>query len=174
MPTVTDTIEIAKVSQYLATVDAHKRGLLYNGSLNPNLPVILWVERKIIEKINDEDPTYTDLQVCADYLYSLCGAYALKAQDIISGGGGGSITPVTPVGFGEYLIPITSSDFANATDYNNPDIVGKNLVIFWNDINRYLIPVTEWNYTVTGFEILIDGFDATSNDYTLFIYIINP
>jgi len=113
---------------------------------------------------------YSDeLYSAANYLLHLCGSYALTAQAIISGGGGGTGTIVNPTS--PYLIPITSADFANATDYNDPRIVGRNLAIFWNDIPRYLNP-NEFIYTSTGIEITVPGFDATANDYTLFIYII--
>lgn len=111
------------------------------------------------------------LQSTSNYLYYLCGKYALMALAIINGGGGVVGTVVQPNA--PYLIPITGADFATATEYNNPAIVGRNLAIFWNDVPRYLFP-NEFEYTTTGINITIPGFDATANPgYQLFIYIIN-
>lgn len=78
-----------------------------------------------------------------------------------------------------YLIPITNEDFLtadeppvpHATIYLNSSLDGKALAIFWNDVPRYLTP-TEWQHVPGGIEILVPGFDATANAYSLFIYII--
>lgn len=83
-----------------------------------------------------------------------------------------------------YLSPfikqITSADFTDATHYDDPDIVfgSPNPVVkvFWNDVPRFIYDGTdgtplEWEYTATGINILIPGFDATSNDYNFMIFI---
>jgi len=81
----------------------------------------------------------------------------------------GSSTPEGPVS--GYLIPITSANFTGANSVNLPAIVGKDLAIYFNDINRYLLE-SEWEATGTGINILFPGFDASANSYQLFIYII--
>lgn len=173
MPTVPEIIEIAKGSQYLAADYTDKNSIIYNGSKTTKiLSSNIYRIRKSVEWMYNLSPNYTGLQGVANYLLSLCGMFGLTAQAIISSGGG-TVTPGTPGIIQPYLIPITSADFANATEYNNPEIVGKNLAIFWNDIPRYIYSPSEWVNTATGINILIGGFDATINDYTLYIYIIN-
>lgn len=75
-----------------------------------------------------------------------------------------------------YLTAIASDDFlldgvADATHADNPGWVGKQLAIFWNNIPRYLEP-DEWELTPTGINILVPGFDATANTYSMYVYII--
>ena len=169
MPTIPEIIDIAKLSQALANLDNGRSGL-FGQRPDPLLPMKLYMERKAVEWCYDLDNTDSSLTETSNYLYSLCGRYGLTAQAIINGGTGGGavVRPNSP-----YLIPITSADFASATAYNDPRIVGRNLAIFWNDIPRYIYAPTEFEYTTTGINILIDGFDATVNNYTLYIYIIN-
>ena len=91
-----------------------------------------------------------------------------------SGSGGGSVIPINPTEPFVYLIPITGADFSDATNYNDTRIVGKQLQIFWNDINRYL-EADEFENTSTGINILVPGFDASAKPtYSLVIYIVNP
>ena len=94
MPNVADTIQIAKYSSLLASLDLDK-GNANNPALVPNLPDILTIEGGILEWLNDIDPSNDDLTKVANYVYSLCGSYGLTAQAIISGGGG-SVTPGQP------------------------------------------------------------------------------
>lgn len=95
MPNVADTIQIAKYSSLLASLDLEK-GNTNNPALVPNLPDILTIEGGILQWLNDIDPSNADLTKVANYVYSLCGSYGLTAQAIISGGGGGSVTPGQP------------------------------------------------------------------------------
>lgn len=115
------------------------------------------------------NPLDTDYQLRnnANYLYNLCNKYAAEAKGIYYGSGE-IINPSQPFAG---LIRITSINFANATEYNNQNIVGRDIQVFWNDISRYLVPNTEWQFTTTGIKILVDGFDAQTSDYTLYIYI---
>jgi len=91
MPNVADTIQIAKYSSLLASLDLEK-GSTNNPALVPNLPDILTIEGGILQWLNDIDPSNADLTKVANYVYSLCGSYGLTAQAIISGGGGFSNT----------------------------------------------------------------------------------
>jgi len=94
MLNVADTIQIAKYSSLLASLDLEK-GSTNNPALVPNLPDILTIEGGILQWLNDIDPSNADLTKVANYVYSLCGSYGLTAQAIISGGGG-SVTPGQP------------------------------------------------------------------------------
>lgn len=52
------------------------------------------------------------------------------------------------------------------------DSLSNSLSIFWNDINRYIYEADgEWQYVTGGIEILLPGFDATTNNYHLEIVI---
>ncbi len=115
--------------------------------------------------------TDNQLRSLGNYLIWLCGRFGQQAR---SGSAGGSVIPIPPTTPFVYLIPITGADFADATNYDDTRIVGKQLSIFWNDINRYLF-TNEFTVTATGIDILVPGFDAITNPtYELFIYIINP
>lgn len=93
MPTVPQIIEIAKISQYLSAQDVSK-GALFGPRISPSTPIVLYCERKAVEWLYDLDPTADSLTLTANYLYSLCRGYNLKAQSIT--GGGGSIVPPVP------------------------------------------------------------------------------
>jgi len=111
------------------------------------------------------------LRGLGNYLIWLCGIFGQQAR---SGSAGGSVIPIPPTTPFVYLIPITGADFEDATNYNDTRIVGKQLQIFWNDINRYLLS-SEYSGTSTGVNILVPGFDATANPtYELLISIVNP
>jgi len=179
MPTPAEVYDLLPVAQYLASDYVAKKKFQFGKTFDDRLPIFLFVEGKIFRKIYSLDPTYSGLQVAADYLYEAMGRFGLGASYVITNGGGGSIAPISPLSpfvMGKYLVEVNGGvpDFANATDYDDPDIAGKNLVVFWNDIPRFLIPGTEWAYTLTGIRILIGGFDATVNNYNFKIFIKNP
>lgn len=157
--TVAEKIEIAQASQFLAANDIAKGGL-YGGGISARLPRLLYMIRKNVERLYGLDPSDSTLTKTSNYMYSLCAPFSLRAQAIL--GGGGTIASVVPVSATSvFPIYITQANFTTATDYNDTRIVGQNLMIFYNEINRYLIPGTEWSYTATGVSITLPGFDAT-------------
>lgn len=166
MPTVANTINIMKVSQYLASAKVAK-GALYGPKEDPRFPLMLYTERRFLEKIYDYDNNYTDIQVVSDYCYALCWAYAAQAEYILSIASGGSVSPVTPAQ--AFPIYITEADFTTDTFYPNTRIFGNPIIIFLNEINRYLIPNTEFTVDATGVTITLAGFDATLYTYNLVI-----
>lgn len=92
---VSDIIAIARISQYLAQDDALK-GSLFGKRVAPKTPLVLYAERKAVEWMYNLDPSDDTLRLTANYLYSLCRGYNLKARGILDSGGGGSISPVNP------------------------------------------------------------------------------
>lgn len=93
---ISDIIGVAKISQYLAQNDVQK-GSLFGARVAPLTPKVLYVTRKSLEYIYDLDPADSSLRLCANYLYSLCRGYNLKAQGILNGSsGGGTISPINP------------------------------------------------------------------------------
>lgn len=93
MPTPSETITIAEISQYLCVNDLDKKGL-YAGGVDLQLPRKIYMIRKNLEWLYDQDPDDETLQGTANYLYALCGKYALAAQNI--SGSGGSVAPISP------------------------------------------------------------------------------
>jgi hypothetical protein len=174
-PTVPEIIDIAAVSQMLAANAIYKRGL-FGGGIDRRLPRLLYMERSAVEYIYGLDPTEENLRNTANYVYALCGEFGLRASYLINSSTGGSVAGITDSSSSQEVwnnIVVTSADFADATNYNNSDLVGVAVRIFANDINqRYLIQGTEWNYTANGIEILIDGFDSTAYDYTFNIWYV--
>lgn len=95
MYSVSQIINIAKISEYLARLDEQK-GNLFGQRVSPYTSMALYMERKAVEYYYDNDPGNSTLNQTAWYLYSLCRGYNLRANSILSGGGGGSISPITP------------------------------------------------------------------------------
>lgn len=93
--TINDIISIAKISQYLATMDVTK-GALFGRRIAPETPQILYNERKAVEWMYGNNPGNDSLPMSANYLYSLCRGYNLQAQAILGASTGGSVAPVTP------------------------------------------------------------------------------
>jgi len=121
--------------------------------------------------------TAQSLRSLRNYLIWLIGKYGQQAEFISQGAGGGSVIPSGSAGFNFlYLIPITAADFTDATTYNDTRIPGKQLKVYWNNINRFLLS-SEFSQPVTGgITILIDGFDAqgANSDAEFDIFIVNP
>lgn len=164
MYTVSDILEQARVAEYLAQVQLNSDNL-FSGTLDKRLPKMIYTERLSVQWAYNRNPNDSSLTATVNYLIWIMGRFRLMAIGIISGGsGGGIITPIQPPIVNEkYLIPISGADFATATAYNNPYIVGKNLQIFYNDINRYL-EAGEFTITSTGIIINLPDFDATSTN----------
>ena len=64
-----------------------------------------------------------------------------------------------------------SADFTDETKLDDPRLVGKQLAIFHNGINRFLEDA-EWDGTATGINILLEGFDSTLTNYTFYITVL--
>lgn len=160
--TVPQIIAIAKVSQYLAQNDVAK-GRMYGPRKIPMSPQILYAERKAVEWLYDLDPTNSTLTLTANYLYSLCRGYNLKASNIVNGGGGGSISPIGPV--------ITLAPYQFEVDINSFIATGatsKQFPSSW--IGRQII--FNRNFVPQGTIVLPDGsyysWDVATATLTLF------
>lgn len=165
MPTTAEILGYAPGAGYLAA-NAQNKSVLFNngGRLNPLLPQQIYALYFIIQKIYDEDPTYTGLYETSQYLWEIMGRYGIQAQGL---SGGGSVPGPTPVQ--NYPIYITQANFTTATLYPNTNLFGTNISVFLSQINRLLLPTTEFTVDATGLTILISGFDALNNDYELLI-----
>ncbi len=172
MPTTTDTISLAKISQYLVGNDIAK-GSLFGKKLNQYWDVVLYMERMAIQWAASQSSTYEDIYKNTAYVYWLCYK-TIRAQYILNTGGGGSLAPVTSPDdccIDLFPIKITQADFeADGVSYNNPDIVGKNLTIFVNEVSQqFWYAPTGFVYTPDGIRVTIPGFDANTYEYTILI-----
>lgn len=78
----------------------------------------------------------------------------------------------TPVIGLKGIIAISGADFATATQYVNASLNGKSYEIFFNDASVFIKHDTEWQYLPGGgFEIFLPGFDATENNYDIYILL---
>jgi hypothetical protein len=188
--TIPTILNIARGSGYMVANDI-ARGALSGEKLDPRWALRLYLERKAVEWMWALAPAYEGLPARANYLYALCGGYGRMAAAVLAGGATGTVvTPTAPdptsgsgtPGSFVYLIPITGADFnkttlteGRATRYDNPDIVGEQLEVYWNGVNRYL-EAGEFAYTPTGINVLLEGFDALTShaDASFKIYIVHP
>lgn len=173
--TVAEKIEIAQASQFLAANDVAKGGL-YGGGISTRLPRLLYMVRKNVERMYSLNPSAASLTKTANYMYSLCAPFSLRAQAIL--GNGGSIAPGGGGGSTSVIYPIfiTSADFeSDGVSYNNPDIVGDNLIIFVNEYVQQWLSASgsTFSYTATGIIMNIPDFDANVNSWSIVIEKFN-
>lgn len=163
MPTNSVILANAPIACVLAGNDIAK-GSLFGQRIDPLLAQKIYATYFVIKKIYDLDPDYDNMTEYCQYLWELTGKYGIRAYGYT---GGGQVAPPT---FGQgYPIYITSADFTTATLYPNTHIFGTNVIIYLNEINRYLIPLTEFIVDSTGVTITLGGFDATADTYNLVI-----
>lgn len=164
MPTNATILLNAPIACVLAGNDVAK-GNLFGKRIDPLIAQKIYCEYFKIKKIYDLDPDYAGMSVACQYLWELMGKYGIRAQSYT--GGGGSVSPST--GTQGFPIYITQADFTTATFYPNTHLFGIDIIVFLNEINRYLIPNTEFTWDATGVTITMDGFDASTYDYNLVI-----
>lgn len=169
MPTVQRILQLAPVSCYLA--EAYKqKGVLFGGrgKSSDNQSTLIYIYWKILNKIYTLDPTHAGLQGPANYLYELEQKFSFKAANIVDGGGGGSVTPITPSSI-QYPFYINSSNFeSDGVTYLNPRIDGVNISLFINEFTQQFFPGVQFTYVAGGgFTITAPGFDANTFDYTI-------
>lgn len=176
--TIQEAIDRGNVSIYLAANNNAKGSLFGARMSSPVSPLTIAMVTQALDWGNDGGAqTAEDLRQMANYLVWLCGQYGREADAILSGSGGGT---VVPGGGGTassvYPIYITSADFeADGTSYNNANIVGDNLIIFVNEyVQQWLAASgTTFAYTATGIQILIPGFDANTQSWSIVIQKFN-
>lgn len=110
MPEPVDVIAIEKVSQYLVAQN-NQKAPLFGGRKDPNLPQMLYTERKSLEWAYDLDSSEENLVNVANYVFGLC-RFNKKAQSIINGSSGGSVVPVSPATLPDpYDFEVSASSF---------------------------------------------------------------
>lgn len=98
-----------------------------------------------------------------EFFHDLNGNRILHLINQNAGGGGGG-------GAAFSTLFVTSADFTTDTVCPIPALNGQKLALFWNDVPKYLKKGTDWTPLVGGgFTILVPGFLALSNSYTIVI-----
>jgi len=164
MPTNAVILANAPIACVLAGNDVAK-GQMFGQRIDPLIAQKIYCEYFKIKKIYDLDPDYEGMTAACVYLWELMGKYGIRAQAY--SGGGGVVPP--PAGTQGYPIYITQDDFTTATFYPNTNIFGTSIIIFLNEINRYLIPIDEFTVSSAGVTITLAGFSATDFTYNLVI-----
>lgn len=99
MPTVARILELAPTCCYLASNYKDKQALFGGKAKSTNnQATLIYIYWKILNEIYERDNDYAGLQAPANYLWELCQKFAFKAANIVDGGGGGQIAPITPGG----------------------------------------------------------------------------
>ena len=132
--TVAQILDIAKISQYIATLDI-ARGSFLGKRVVPETPQILYNERKAVEYWYNLDPSDSSLVETSNYLYALCRGYNLQAQQIA--GTGGTISPVNPSQIpAPYDFEVTASSIipAGASSATLSAFIGFNVLFVRNGI----------------------------------------
>lgn len=164
MPTNAIILDNAPIACVLAGNDVAK-GSLFGQRIDPLLPQKIYSTYFVIKKIFDIDPAYDGMTEACIYLWELMGKYGIRAQAYT--GGSGVVPSPTPTQ--GYPIYITQADFTTATLYPNANIFGTSIIIYLNEINRYLIPNDEFTVSSVGVTITLAGYDALTFDYNLVI-----
>jgi len=165
MPTVAEVVETYPIALYLSVIDINNQGL-DGGGTDITLPKKIYSIGEAVRNRYNQDPTDTTLTATSNFLFAIMGKYWVMAQAIIGSGSAGSVATIS--NNQSFPIYITEADFTTATFYPNTSIAGNNVLIFMNEINRYLIG-PEATVNSLGITINIDGFDAINNTYNLVI-----
>jgi len=145
MPSISDIISIAKISQYLSSNVIEKSGL-NGGGVNKKLPRLLYCVRKNVEWAYGNSTDYENIQATANYLYALCAAYNIQANYILNNGVGGVVlSPVNPPNF--YPNPldfeVTASSIIlqgeSTLDLSNYGYTGFNILFFVGHIQQSVV-----------------------------------
>lgn len=119
--TISQIISIGRISQFLAAIDGYKNKYLHGvNSDGGDLPRLLYMVRRSVEYMYNQNPAHPSMRATANYLYALCGRYALQAQ-YLQGNAGGVLQPTlalatiyTPVRI-QFAIPDSYPSINEAT-----------------------------------------------------------
>lgn len=175
--TPAQVIEYGKLSTTYASIDQIK-SKLFSPRISPNMPDLIDMETQILEWGYNQSTVYPNIIGVANYVYDLCGIYALKARQALNPGGT-PVIPVTPGGDSDCngVEYITSPDFeADGVTVFNSNWNNKVIKIFWNNIPKFIKEGVDWVYVIGGgFRIIIPGFDASPGgsdaDVELYVFV---
>jgi hypothetical protein len=85
MYTIPNIISYAKLSQFLSRKDVYVRAALGKG-IDDRLPQLLYIERKSLEWVYNQNPNDANLPKAGNYVLSLCGKFLMQALQAVGGG----------------------------------------------------------------------------------------
>ena len=144
--TTANILDIAKISQYLSTIDVEK-GTFFGKRVVPETPQILSNEIFAVESWYNLNPADPSLVETSNYLYSLCRGYNLQAQQI--SGTGGTITPVNPSQIPSpynFEVSATSLVPTGATNATISAFIGFNVLFVRNGIPQSTLNINGDSY----------------------------
>jgi hypothetical protein len=145
MPTPTEVISIAEISQYLWNDDIAKGNGLFGGVIDPFKARQLYMERKSLQYGIDQ--TLSGINGVANYVYALCGSKVQVANLILQVGGGGAAVIAGGGGFG-------------VREYSGFASVGLTTIVFPDAINTQILYASRGGIDVQA--ILTSGVPVDS------------
>ena len=94
--------------------------------------------------------TYPEVRQVANYLYWLCGKFALEGQYILTGTGGGTVVPVNPVETPnpiEFEVTATSFMIDGQSSIAITSYIGYNLLFVRNNIPQSIVNMGNSHFT---------------------------
>lgn len=133
--TTDDLILWGKISQPLSAIGEAKKKATAGGTVDTDLHIKLYVERKSVAWYNSQaDPDADILYTISNWLFALEGIYGLQAQ-FLDGGSGGSVTPVSPSSTGRpeqlnFTVAASGTTFIDGqTSVSLPTFIGWNVTL---------------------------------------------
>ena len=146
-PTIPEIIDIANISQYLASKDVAFDGIFNWGSLDKDLPLKIYDVRVAVEWMYNQNQSYSTLPQVATYLYQLCGKYTGVAKGI-NAQNSGQVTYSTNTG--QILNGLMPVHYQFTVGDVNAPLDGTNSTFIIND-----------NRIVAGsFDLALDGLET--------------
>jgi len=138
---VPEIIEIGRVSTYLSANYTESKKLFGGSVIKPVPPVQISFVTDALDWGNSGGAqSQQSLRQVANYLYWLCGLFQLQAQYIISGPGGGSVTPSTPTGTLPNPLDFEVSESSFIADGESsveiPEYIGYNLIFVRGGVDQ--------------------------------------
>lgn len=170
MPTVSEIINIAKASQYLARL-AINRGGIWGSGVDPLLPRKLYNIRKDVEWLLGLDPSSETLMGVAKFLYALCAPFSALASVVVAAGGGGIV--VNPFIGGAATIADISLEFELGVTVSPVIVNGEPITLPSDGDNTITLPL---QYIMSGsLQLSIGGvpqptIPTTNSTYTSISY----
>ncbi len=158
---IPDIIQWAKASQALSAIGEANNLAYEQGTIEENLHVKLYTERKSLEYSYAQDPTSNQTYQIGQGVLALCGVYLFEAQ--AASGGGGSITPVIPGSLPDPIEFEASASTPIPTGGNSLSIstfIGYNLIFVYKGQTQTTLSTQPiyftWNKTTGNFSFSIN------------------
>jgi hypothetical protein len=172
--TIPQIIEVGKISQYLSANKNAKTVVVNYGKLpQNNLPLMIKIVREDVEYMYNNTPANANLFANANYLYSLCGGYAVEAEYImgISNDGSPLTHLVSSLSNIQFTIGEGDAPANGSTQYVNAVLALNNTYSIYDSGRAgFLVQGVDFNYNVAGGFTLLGGVTFYSGTvYTIII-----